>query len=147
MRFWQGGMSVLVFVKGTSAPKILEISSWLERVGFWTPSDLQHLLLMRNTLLMEESQTTTWNVEHLVNNGINYQPQLSTGFPTGKSGCHQQYPSFFSVFGARNHEFIPRVHCWGMVPSTFYHPTLQWKSLTPHAHGEIFNLNDDKPWV
>ncbi len=25
---------------------------------------------------MEKSQTTTWDVKNLVNNGINYQPQL-----------------------------------------------------------------------
>ena len=40
-------------------------------------------------LMVQKSQTTTWDVQNLVNNGINYQPQLVGEF-TGFLN-HQQY--------------------------------------------------------
>ena len=39
--------------------------------------------------LMEEIRPTTWDIKNLLNNGINYQPQLvNAGFLN-----HQQYPT------------------------------------------------------
>jgi len=36
-------------------------------------------------LMVQKSQTTTWDVSNPVNNGVNYQPQLVQDF------FHQQY--------------------------------------------------------